>query len=435
MTPEIKNRTDQIQRGVVPEGYKKTKAGILPADWDVYILGDCLRRIERPVEVKPDELYTQIGIRSHGKGLFYKEPVTGALLGNKSVFWIEPNCFVLNIVFAWEQAIGKTTQSEVGMIGSHRFPMYRPVNDAVNIDYLISYFLTKRGTDILKAASPGGAGRNKTLGQDRFLKSKIVLPPIEEQQKIAETLTIQDKVIELKEKLIAEKQRQKKYLMQQLLTGKARLPGFNEEWKKKRFCEAFTFGTTNTFSREYMCKDSAGVKNIHYGDILVKYREILILSEQEIPSLLSEVSSKITSFVDDGDVVIADTAEDLTAGKVVEIQETQGKKVAAGLHTMLCKPMKGCFASGWLGYYMNSEYYHKQLIPYISGVKVMSISKGNIVKTNILVPSIEEQTAIVEVLSTVDHELDLLRQDIKQEKQKKKALMQLLLTGIVRVKK
>ena len=433
MTPEIKNRTDQIQQGVVPEGYKKTKAGILPADWDVYILGDCLRRIERSVEVKPDELYTQIGIRSHGKGLFYKEPVTGALLGNKSVFWIEPDCFVLNIVFAWEQAIGKTTQSEVGMIGSHRFPMYRPVNDAVNIDYLISYFLTKRGTDILEAASPGGAGRNKTLGQDRFLKSKIVLPPIEEQQKIAETLTIQDKVIKLKEKLIAEKQRQKKYLMQQLLTGKARLPGFNEEWKKKRFCEVFTFGTTNTFSREYMCEDSAGVKNIHYGDILVKYREILILSEQEIPSLLSEVSSKITSFVDDGDVVIADTAEDLTAGKVVEIQETQGKKVAAGLHTMLCKPMKGCFASGWLGYYMNSEYYHKQLIPYISGVKVMSISKGNIVKTNILVPSIEEQTAIVEVLSTVDHELDLLRQDIKQEKQKKKALMQLLLTGIVRV--
>ena len=82
------------------------------------ILGDCLRRIERPVEVNPNELYTQIGIRSHGKGLFYKEPVTGEALGNKSVFWIEPNCFILNIVFAWEQAIGKTTQAEVGMIGS-----------------------------------------------------------------------------------------------------------------------------------------------------------------------------------------------------------------------------------------------------------------------------------------------------------------------------
>ncbi|MEI3263424.1 MAG: restriction endonuclease subunit S [Gemmiger sp.] len=227
MTPKIKRRIAQIRRGEIPEGYKKTKAGILPADWNVHILGDCLSRIEKPVEVKPNELYTQIGIRSHGKGLFYKEPVTGAALGNKSVYWIQPDCFIVNIVFAWEQAIGKTSQSEVGMIGSHRFPMYRPINDRVDIDYLISYLLTKRGTDILEHASPGGAGRNRTLGQEHFLKSKIVLPPIVEQQKIAAILTTQDKVIELKEKRLAEKQRQKKYLMQQLLTGKKRLPGFS----------------------------------------------------------------------------------------------------------------------------------------------------------------------------------------------------------------
>lgn len=229
MTSKIKQRIEQIRRGNVPEGYKKTKAGILPVDWDVHMLGDCLSRVEKPVEVKPNALYTQIGIRSHGKGLFHKEPVTGAALGNKAAFWIEPDCFIVNIVFAWEQAIGKTTQFEVGMIGSHRFPMYRPVNDRVDIDYLISYFLTKRGTDILEAASPGGAGRNKTLGQARFLKSKIILPPIKEQRKIAAILTTQDKVIELKEKRLVKKQRQKKYLMQQLLTGKKRLPGFTFE--------------------------------------------------------------------------------------------------------------------------------------------------------------------------------------------------------------
>ena len=112
--------------------------------------------------------------------------------------------------------------------------MYRPVNDRVDIDYLISYFLTKRGTDILEAASPGGAVRNKTLGQERFLKSKIVLSPIGEQQKIAAILTTQDKVIELKEKRLAEKQRQKKYLMQQLLTGKKRLPGFSGAWEQEK---------------------------------------------------------------------------------------------------------------------------------------------------------------------------------------------------------
>lgn len=232
MILRMRDIIEQIEFGNVPEGYKKTKIGIFPADWGVYILGDCLSRVENPVEVKPDELYTQIGIRSHGKGLFYKEPVSGDSLGNKAVFWIEPDCFILNIVFAWEQAIGKTTQAEVGMIGSHRFPMYRPIGNKVDIDYLIAYFLTKRGTDILQAASPGGAGRNKTLGQDRFLKSKIVLPPIEEQQKIAAILTTQDKVIELKEKFLAEKQRQKKYLMQVLLTGKKRLPGFCGKWEK-----------------------------------------------------------------------------------------------------------------------------------------------------------------------------------------------------------
>ena len=195
MTPEVKERIEQIRHGIVPEGYKKTKAGIVPEDWTEYTIGKCLERIERSVDVQADEMYTQIGIRSHGKGLFYKEPVTGASLGNKAVYWVEPDCFVLNIVFAWEQAVSKTTRNEVGMIGSHRFPMYRPVDDRVDVDYLITYMLTKRGKDILEAASPGGAGRNRTLGQDRFMKSKIILPSTEEQRRIAEALTTQKYII------------------------------------------------------------------------------------------------------------------------------------------------------------------------------------------------------------------------------------------------
>ena len=188
MTPEVKERIDQIRCGIVPEGYKKSKAGIVPADWTECTIVECLKRVERPVEVKPDEMYTQIGIRSHGKGLFYKEPVSGTSLGNKAVFWIEPDCFILNIVFAWEQAVGKTTQSEVGMIGSHRFPMYRPVGGKIDVDYLISYLMTKRGKDILETASPGGAGRNRTLGQERFMNSKIVIPTPTEQKKIGAIL-------------------------------------------------------------------------------------------------------------------------------------------------------------------------------------------------------------------------------------------------------
>ena len=393
---------EQIRRGNVPDGYKKTKAGILPADWDVYMLGDCLSRVERPVEVKPNELYTQIGIRSHGKGLFYKEPVTGAALGNKAVFWIEPDCFIVNIVFAWEQAIGKTTQSEVGMIGSHRFPMYRPVNDRVDIDCLISYFLTKRGTDILEAASPGGAGRNKTLGQDRFLKSKITLPPIEEQRKIAAILTTQDKVIELKVKRLAEKQRQKKYLMQQLLTGKKRLPGFLKSWKTVELGEIFNYIQPTAYL----------VKTTDYDD---SYKTpVLTAGKTFILGYTNETEGVFTKVP----VVIFD--DFTTATKYVDFPF---KVKSSAMKILTIKD----------GLSIVFAYEAMQLIKFtVGGHERHWISKYSCLTIDI--PDIEEQTAIAEVLSAADREIELLQQDIEQEKQKKKALMQLLLTGIVRVK-
>ncbi len=104
--------------------------------WEILELKKVLQRVRKPVDVKKGENYKQIGIRSHGKGLFYKEPVTGEELGNKSVFWIEPECFIVNIVFAWEMAVGKTTINEKGMIASHRFPMYKPKDNRISIDYL-----------------------------------------------------------------------------------------------------------------------------------------------------------------------------------------------------------------------------------------------------------------------------------------------------------
>lgn len=424
MTPEIKIRIEQIRRGEVPKGYKKKKAGILPADWDVYMLGNCLSRVERPVEVRPNELYTQIGIRSHGKGLFYKEPVTGAALGNKSVFWIEPDCFILNIVFAWEQAIGKTTQFEVGMIGSHRFPMYRPINDAVDIDYLISYFLTKRGSDILEAASPGGAGRNKTLGQDSFLKSKIVLPPIEEQQKISEILTAQDKVIELKEKLLAEKQRQKKYLMQQLLTGKKRMPGFDGEWETKLLKQL----------SEKQKKKNTGFQ---YNLVLSNSAQHGIVSQdQEFDKEIANEERIDAYYIVVPGAFVYNPRISVTAPcGPINVNETGKIGVMSPLYTVFTI-LSSEINQNFLKYYFQSSCWYK----YVKGVANygarhdrISISDKDFFDMSIPLPPNEEQSAIAEVLSTADRELDLLWQDIEQEKQKKKALMQLLLTGLVRV--
>ena len=416
MTPKIKQRIEQLCRSEIPEGYKKTKAGILPVDWDVHMLGECLSRVERPVEVKPNELYTQIGIRSHGKGIFYKEPVTGAALGNKSVFWIEPDCFIVNIVFAWEQAIGKTIQSEVGMIGSHRFPMYHPVNDRADIDYLISYFLTKRGTDILEAASPGGAGRNKTLGQERFLKSKIVQPHIEKQKKNTAILTTQDRVIELKEKRLDEKQRQKKHLMQQLLTGKKRLPGFSGAWK------------TEYLGKLFLERKETNCENLQMLAI-TGTQGIIPRKELDLKDNSSEDKSKYLR------VCVGDIGYNTMRMWQGVSAYSNYEGIVSPAYTIL-KPSLSINAKYFAYLFKMQEIiflfyrFSQGLVDDTRNLKYENFKRIMVSYP----PDINEQAAIAEVLSAADREIDLLRRDIEQEKYKKKALMQLLLTGIVRVK-
>ena len=424
MTPEIRDRIEQIRHGNVPEGYKKTKDGILPADWTVCTIADCLERVEHPVDVQADEMYTQIGIRSHGKGLFHKEPVTGESLGNKAVYWIEPDCFVLNIVFAWEQAIGKTTQAEVGMIGSHRFPMYHPIDGKVDIDYLISYLLTKRGKDILEAASPGGAGRNRTLGQDRFMKSKIVLPSPDEQKKIAKILTTQDKVIELKEKRLAEKQRQKKYLMQQLLTGKKRLPGFEYKW---RYVELGKIAK----------KEKEKNRDFTYTLVLSNSAQhgIIPQTDQFDKEIASEDRIDGYYVVHDGFFVYNPRISVTAPCGPINRNETGRTGVMSPLYTVFSIETEATNKDFLKHYFSSSCWYQhmKSVANYGARHDRMNVSDEDFFLMPIPVPEIEEQITIAQILSSADKEIDLLRKELEQEKQTKKALSQLLLTGIVRV--
>ena len=171
-------------------------------EWKSKKVSEILEPVSDKVNVEKDKFYSQIGIRSHGKGIFYKDPVLGLALGNKRVFWIKENVFIVNIVFAWEQAIAITTSKEIGMIASHRFPMYKPVNQLCRVDYIVYFFLTQKGKLLLEFASPGGAGRNKTLGQNEFKKLAFPIPSLEEQTKIAKFLTtIDDKISQLSRKV------------------------------------------------------------------------------------------------------------------------------------------------------------------------------------------------------------------------------------------
>lgn len=173
-------------------------------------------------------------------------------------------------------------------------------------------------------------------------------------------------------------------------------------WKFQTFDETFRVLSNNTLSRENLNNRSGAVRNIHYGDILTKFPEVLDCNKEEIPYVndLSMLSSS-TQLLQDGDIVVADTAEDETVGKVTEVQNLGDSKLVAGLHTIPCRVQKGDFAPGWLGYYMNSDLFHNQILPYITGIKVSSISKGAISETLILVPPFDEQEKIVQSLNEV----------------------------------
>ena len=181
----------------------------------IYTLKEVLQRISFPVTVDENKLYYQIGIRSHSKGIFYKEAESGKQIGNKRIFLIEPNCLILNIVFAWEQAVAKTSEKEVGMVASHRFPMYKVLNNS--LDYIVDFFKTEKGKQLLQMASPGGAGRNKTLNQDFFLSSKIYLPSLTEQLKTSELIELIEDRIETQIKIINDLVLQKKCIISSLL--------------------------------------------------------------------------------------------------------------------------------------------------------------------------------------------------------------------------
>ncbi len=186
-------------------------------------LGDVLEKVVRPVDVMVSNLYQEIGVRSHGKGIFHKKPILGASLGEKRVFHVEPNCLVLNIVFAWEQAITVTTEREAGMIASHRFPMWRSTGN-VDVRFLALVFQTKRGRELLSMVSPGGAGRNKTLNQSDFEDIELTIPPLVEQLRIVGMAATWTNAIKKLEGIVDAKGRRKAGLLQTLLANSPQRP-------------------------------------------------------------------------------------------------------------------------------------------------------------------------------------------------------------------
>lgn len=385
--------------------------------WNNYKIKDMFDRVGTPVDLDDTQTYREIGIRSHGKGIFHKEETTATEIGNKRVFWVEPDCFVVNIVFAWERAVAKTTEKENGMIASHRFPMYKPKKNIVDLDYITEYFITKRGQNVLILASPGGAGRNKTLGQKEFAKSVVKLPSLPEQQKIAEFLSTIDTVIEKQKETVSAWEERKKGVMQKLFSQEVRFKADDgsefPDWEEKKLGDVFEISSEtngNKYDKQQVMSvsDEYGVVNqielqgrSFAGNDISKYK---IVKTGQIVYTRSPLATK-------------------PYGIIKLVGDETGIVSPLYIVNTVCDNNSPLF---WYYYFDTPERTNNYLKPLVRmGAKhTMNISNEEWLSGKILAPCHAEQRKIADCLSSLDDVIEKQKATLAAWEEMKKGLLQ-----------
>lgn len=207
---------------------------------------------------------------------------------------------------------------------------------------------------------------------------------------------------------------------------------FSDDWLSITFSENFNFIAGKALSRAQLSEEGA-VRNVHYGDILIKLPSVVDVSKDVLPYVDASVDVSKVPRLQSGDILFADAAEDLTAGKAVELKHCEGKPVIAGLHTIACRT-KEIFASGFLGYYLNSPAFHRQLITLLVGTKVYSLSKNQLLKVSLSKPSIAEQQKIADFFTALDEKITLAERKLTTLQTLKSGLMQKIFSREIRFK-
>ena len=416
MTPEIKQRIEQIRRGEVPEGYKKTKVGIVPNEWVETKFSDLfVSTSEFTDDLEKYPLYS----------LTIEEGITAKteryershLVKKDNAYKIVcPNDFAYNPMNVRFGAVARHKgTNKVSVSGYYDIFTTRLTSD---LSFMDSFLISNKMIAYYNKVSIGSLIEKQRVHFSQFMDFCLPIPSEDERQKIAEILSAHDKIIALKEKLIEEKMKQKKALMQQLLTGKKRLPGFDGEWTpiklKKLLKERKTYSQKGLeYPHVTLSTDGIYAKSERYDrDHLVKdeNKEYKITHRGDICYNPANLKFGVICVNDFGDAIFSPIYV------TFEIQKDVDRDFLSNYL------MRWDFINAVRKYEEGTVY------------ERMAVKPEDFLKFEILLPPIEEQRAISKILSFADKEIKLLQKELEQEKQKKKALMQLLLTGIVRVK-
>ena len=398
---EIKNRIDLINRGEVPDGYKKVHGYIIPNDWNIVPIKKIARQVKRSVE-KPSESYYRLSVRSHAKGTFHSFVENPETVAMEELFQVKENDLIVNITFAWEHAIAIVKKEDNNLLVSHRFPTYE-FNSNASVKFYENIIKLPKIKKMLSDMSPGGAGRNRVLNQTDFYNSLYIpYTNFKEQEKIAKILNCCDKVIELKQKLLEEKNKEFIIAINKLIYKN------NLKYPIKKI--------------EEVC-EILDNKRIPLND------EERLNIKGSIPYYgANGVLDFINKYIFDEELVLL--AED--GGHFDEYykrpiaQFVKGKSwINNHAHILKAKNKENL--------YLYFSLVHKNILSILNGAGRAKLNQADLKKIKIPYPEDKKQNEIARILSMKEKHIKLLEQELDQYKQLKKALSQLLLTGIVRI--
>ena len=306
-------------------------------------------------------------------------------------------------------------------------------NDGVNSKCIAFQFKLPRMIHVFQINSQGITSDNWNLKFPTLSDISIYISrSIDEQGKIASLLESLDHLITLHQRKLEKLKIIKKSMLENLFpqngekTPKIRFSGFTEDWEQRKLGEVFIYLRNNTLSREELNDEDGFAQSIHYGDVLIKYGECLNVSKVLLPYVDNKnIVNKFKKFyIQNGDIIIADTAEDETVGKCIEISGLVDHNIISGLHTIPLRPVNK-FAYGYLGFYLNSNSYHNQLKPLMQGIKVTSISKNLLKTTTLNYPSnIQEQKIIGRYFDALNHLITLHQSKVEKLQKIKKSMLE-----------
>ena len=338
----------------------------------------------------PAEIADQIYANSSQK------KITGLGYENSSAKMLPPG----TVLFTSRTGIGKTAILTRKGCTNQGFQSIVPHRGELD-----SYFIFSRTEELKRYGELVGAGSTfvEVSGKQMAVMELMMPPTMREQQTIGGFFQQLDHLITLHQRKCALLFSPFQAFISMMFTTST------FSWEQRKFDEVFDCTVpNNTLSRAELSYDEGTVLNVHYGDVLIKYGSVLDVQKDDIPRIPHRCREDFNgALLQDGDVIIADTAEDETTGKACEIGNLQGSAIVSGLHTMVCRP-RNRMALGYLGYYLNSNAYHHQLLPLMQGIKVLSLSRSNIQKTSVSYPiAVKEQQLIAYYFSQLDNLITL----------------------------